>query len=79
MKKLLALAMVICLALTFCACGTKGNETTTADNAYANVKIGMLTLHDDSSTYDKNFIDGMYRALDNLGMDKDQLVGELQN
>ena len=38
------------------------------------IKIGMITLHDDSSTYDKNFIDSMYRALENLGMSKDQLV-----
>ncbi len=38
------------------------------------LKIGLITLHDDSSTYDKNFIDAMYQALENLGIDKSQLI-----
>lgn len=31
------------------------------------VKIGLICLHDSSSTYDKNFIDGMNQAVANLG------------
>ena len=44
------------------------------DIDYSNVKVGLITLHDDSSTYDKNFIDAMYRAFENLGLSEDQLV-----
>ena len=36
-------------------------------------KVGLICLHDESSTYDANFIDSMYRALDNLGLERDQL------
>lgn len=31
------------------------------------VKIGLICLHDSSSTYDKNFIDSMTAAVENLG------------
>ncbi|MGM9857987.1 MAG: BMP family ABC transporter substrate-binding protein [Bacilli bacterium] len=36
-------------------------------------KVGLICLHDESSSYDANFIDAMYRALDNLGLERDQL------
>ncbi len=36
-------------------------------------KVGLICLHDESSSYDANFIDSMYRALDNLGLERDQL------
>ena len=36
-------------------------------------KVGLICLHDESSSYDANFIDSMYRALDNLGLQRDQL------
>ncbi|MCQ2454917.1 MAG: BMP family ABC transporter substrate-binding protein [Clostridia bacterium] len=72
MKKLLALVLALVMIMSFAACGTKKTETSGSD--LANVKVGLITLHDDSSTYDKNFIDAMYRALDNLGMSKEQLV-----
>ena len=78
MRKFLALVLVLCMALTFCACGNQEEATSTASGSsstdYSNVKVGLITLHDDSSTYDKNFIDAMSRALENLGMSSDQLV-----
>ena len=65
MKKIFSLfvacLMVVCCVLCLTACGKK------------NFKVGLICLHDESSTYDKNFIDSMYRALDELGLDKDQL------
>ena len=67
MKKLFNVLVVVLLAvcmLNLTACG--GNE----DDSF---KIGLICLHDESSTYDKNFIDSMYRALDELGLEKDQL------
>ena len=37
------------------------------------VKIGLICLHDNSSTYDKNFIDSMAAAVANLG---DRVAGD---
>ncbi len=82
---LLALAMVFTM-LAFASCGNEAapedseKTTDTTDAApfkaveKADLKIGLITLHDDSSTYDKNFIDAMYAALEELGIDKSQLV-----
>ncbi|MCQ2449427.1 MAG: BMP family ABC transporter substrate-binding protein [Clostridia bacterium] len=72
MKKVVALLLVLAMVLSFAACGSKKKESGKLD--YSNIKIGMITLHDDSSTYDKNFIDSMYAALEELGIKKDQLV-----
>ena len=67
MKKLFNLLVVVILAvctLTLTAC--RGNDKDS-------FKIGLICLHDESSTYDKNFIDSMYRAIDQLGLSEDQL------
>ena len=34
------------------------------------VKVGLITLHDSSSTYDKNFIDALNEAVNDLGAEK---------
>ncbi len=74
MKKLLALVLALVMIMSFAACGTEKSGDSNSSGNLSNLKVGMITLHDDSSTYDKNFIEAMYRALDNLGMSKDQLV-----
>lgn len=67
MKKLFNLLVVVVLVFvsTLClaSCGKKEDK----------FKVGLICLHDESSTYDKNFIDSMYRALEELGLDKSQL------
>ncbi len=73
MKKILCAILAIAMILSLVACGS-GETTSTSDSKLLDIKVGLITLHDDSSTYDKNFIDGMYRALENLGMKKEQLV-----
>lgn len=77
MKKILAVLLALVMLFALTACGAKdtddkGGKTETTD--YSKLKVGLITLHDNSSTYDKNFIDAMYVALENLGMSKDQLV-----
>ena len=74
MKKLLAVVLALVMIMSFAACGTKNSDADTEKSGLSTLKVGLITLHDDSSTYDKNFIDSMYRALENLGMSKDQLV-----
>ncbi|MCF0117313.1 MAG: BMP family ABC transporter substrate-binding protein [Bacilli bacterium] len=68
-KHLLLASLMTTALLTSCS----GTEATFAPVAKENVKVGLICLHDDSSTYDKNFIDGMNRAFDNLGLEKSQL------
>ncbi|MCQ2409316.1 MAG: BMP family ABC transporter substrate-binding protein [Clostridia bacterium] len=41
---------------------------------FSKVKIGMICLHDENSTYDKNFIDGMKEAQAALGLSDEQVI-----
>jgi len=72
MKKLLALVLVAVMMLAFVACG----ETDKADgiNSIEDVKFGLICLHDENSTYDKNFIEAFKEAVANLGLKDDQWV-----
>ena len=63
MKKFLALLLALVMALSLFACGKKEN-----DSDKAKVKVGFITLHDENSTYDKNFIDAAKEACANLGL-----------
>ena len=63
MKKFLALLLALVMALSLFACGKKDN-----DSDKAKVKVGFITLHDENSTYDKNFINGAKEAIKNLGL-----------
>ena len=60
MKKFfkLVLVLVLCVCTVFALSACQSNK----------FKVGLICLHDESSTYDKNFIDSMYRALDELGL-----------
>ena len=69
----LTLAMLLSFAVLASSC-TGSSSDGFAKVEKADIKIGLITLHDDTSTYDKNFIDSMYRALENKGLSKDQLV-----
>lgn len=65
MKKFATVALSAVLAAT----GLAG-LTACSDRTYT---IGLICLHGDSSTYDKNFIDAMREACENLGV-SDQLT-----
>lgn len=71
MKKLVTVALSAVLAATGIAglssCGESGSGSD-------GVKIGLICLHDSNSTYDKNFIDSMNRAISELGLDQKQLI-----
>ena len=81
MKKLLSLlvaAMMICSCLMLTSCGTKKTaETETTEdsgNKAPDVKLGFICLHDENSTYDKNFIDAAKAAQKELGLKDDQVL-----
>ena len=88
-KLALVLCMVFSVVLALVACGEKTTaqngesnksvkfltsepQNRTADSS-KKVKVGLICLHDESSTYDKNFIDSMYRALEKLGLSNSDL------
>ena len=61
---LLALVLTLSLVFTLAGCGSK-------DDVF---KVGMITLHDENSTYDKNFIDAAKEVRAKLGLDEKQLI-----
>lgn len=62
MKKVLAIVLMLAIAATLCvtlaACNDKDDDQFT---------LGLITLHDSNSTYDKNFIDAANDAAKELG------------
>ena len=66
MKKLLTILLTVAMAAACCfgMVGCNDEEKTASD-----VKVGLICLHGDSSTYDKNFIDAMKEACENMNAD----------
>ena len=87
MKKFLTLALALvmvlsCLAM-FASCGgdTNGEQGTTSESAgesagiaKADIKVGFIFLHDEKSTYDKNFMLGVDEMQAKLGLTDDQII-----
>ena len=85
MALVLVVAGVVCLT----ACNGDNDNTTngTSDNAgsdttdnsenkvdVSKVKLGVICLHDEDSTYDLNFINAVKEAQKNLGLADDQVI-----
>ena len=64
--------LALCLALVMVVgCFTACGETTPDDPKAENIKVALICLHGDSSTYDKNFIDAFKLACENKGLTAD--------
>ncbi|MBR5586793.1 MAG: BMP family ABC transporter substrate-binding protein [Clostridia bacterium] len=72
MKKLLALALAVVMMIAFAACGN--TNTGDAPAADADFKVGFIFLHDENSTYDKNFLDAANAATAALGLAPEQVM-----
>ncbi len=65
LKKLFAVVLaVLMVASVFAACG---NEP--AEEPGKKLKVGFIFLHDEQSTYDKNFMDAAKKACEEMGVD----------
>ena len=62
MKKLIALLLVAIMVFALAACAPTDGEGET-------LKVGFIFLHDENSTYDKNFIDAAKIACENMGVE----------
>ncbi len=75
MKKLLALLLSLVMVLAFTACGEKANQAGENEGgAMADIKVGFIFLHDENSTYDKNFLDAAVAAKEALGLSDEQVM-----
>ncbi len=50
------------------------SELVMPESPAAHIKVGLICLHDESSTYDLNFISSLEQARKTLGLTKDQIV-----
>ncbi len=60
MKKLLCLLLAVVMLVSMTACGGKKTDD--------KLKVGFIFLHDENSTYDKNFIDAAKEACEKMGV-----------
>ena len=67
MKKITALLLVMVMVFALCACGSDKPANGGSDEA-AELKVGFIFLHDENSTYDKNFMDAAKAACEAKGV-----------
>ena len=65
---LLVTVMIVASLGVFTSCGND-NETATSD-----FKIGFICVHDETSTYDLNFINAAYSIQELLGLKDEQII-----
>ena len=75
MKKFLAIALVLVMTLGLlagCASKTTSEEGEGTNNT--DFKVGFIFLHDENSTYDKNFMDAATAAAEACGLTDEQVL-----
>ena len=73
MKKFFSLVLVAAL-LVASVCMLSGCSNTGTDETVKDFKIGFIFLHDENSTYDKNFLDAAEAATEELGLKPEQVI-----
>ena len=74
---ILVIAMIASLAMIFASCdqpAKTGKETAQNPAGMDKIKIGFIFLHDETSTYDKNFLDAAKAAQKALGLTDAQVI-----
>ncbi len=84
----LALALIVVFCMSLAACGNNNdpeeitlpayegivNEDYSDVNFASDFKFGLICLHGEESTYDKNFIDAARLAISELGLSSDNII-----
>ncbi|MBO4733673.1 MAG: BMP family ABC transporter substrate-binding protein [Clostridia bacterium] len=73
MKKILCAVLAVLMLFTLVACGSK-DTTSKSDATTLDVKVGLICLHDENSTYDNNFIQALKEVQADLGLKDDQVL-----
>ncbi len=76
MKKVFVIVLALILAVGCIACFTACNKEPAEEETFggfapiekSQIKMGLITLHDSTSTYDKNFIDAARAACEEMGV-----------
>ncbi len=72
MRKIISLLLVaVMLVASVCMLSSCGEPKETVSSDF---KIGFIFLHDENSTYDKNFLDAAEAATEELGLSADQVI-----
>ena len=77
MKKLLALLLALAMIFSLAACGGSdkdNNADGNKDTAASDIKVGFICLHDEKSTYDLNFLNGVDEVKETLGLKDSQVI-----
>ncbi len=88
MRRIVALVLTFVLCLSLAACSKGGEkqklgvtddllprqEIKTEVTVPEDFKIGLICLHDENSTYDNNFIQGLKDAAKGMGLKDDQVI-----
>ena len=71
--KVLAMLLSLSMLAAVAGCGKKAENNENAA-ALGDIKVGFIFLHDENSTYDKNFMDAATAAKEALGLSDDQIM-----
>ena len=79
MKKILAIVLALVMLFALAACGSEkkddAQDTKGEDTQETALKAGFIYLHDENSTYDRNFIEAAKAACEKLGVEYYEKVG----
>ena len=73
MKKFVAMLLSLVMVLSLTACGS-GKKDSEGSEEYKNIKVGLICLHNEQSTYDLNFINAMKDACKQLGIPESRMI-----
>ncbi len=78
MKKILCVLLAVLMLCGLAACAGGTDDTSKGDTSKGNsgekMKVGFIFLHDENSTYDKNFMEAAKKACEEMGVEYVQKV-----